>query len=286
MVDLAIVIVNYNTMAYLVDCLRSIFSQDFGFSLKVCVVDNGSDGSSEEVEKNFPQVQLIRNPANPGFSASINIALSEIMGRYTLLLNPDTFVFAGALDSMVRCMDSHGELGILGPRVYDGMDKSSIQLSCRSFPSWNSFLFHRYSLLYRLFPKNPWSRSYLMSGWGHDSERQVDWISGCCMLIRREVFDRVGLLDEGFFMFSEDVDFCFRAKKAGWNVLYFPEAEVVHYIGSSKGKVKPRLIIERHKSISRYVHKHCVKNPLLAFVADLIIFFRGGILLFFNALKS
>lgn len=106
------------------------------------------------------------------------------------------------------------------------------------------------------------------------------------MLIRKEVFDQVGLLDEGFFMFNEDVDLCLRARKAGWNVLYFPEAEVAHYIGSSKGKVKPRLIIERHKSIRRYVRKHCVKNPFLALIADMAIFFRGGILLFLNALKQ
>lgn len=286
MVDLAIIIVGYNARAYLVDCLRSIFSLEPGFDLKVCVVDNGSDGSSEEVERNFPQVLLIRNPANPGFSASVNLALSRINGRYTLLLNPDSFVFGGALDGMVRFMDSHSDVGILGPKVYDDKGKSSVQLSCRSFPSWNSFLFHRYSLLSRLFPENPWSRTYLLSGWDHNSIRQVDWVSGCCMLIRKEVFDLAGLFDEGFFMFNEDVDFCFRARKTGWKILYFPEAEVAHYIGSSKGKVKPRLIIERHKSISRYVRKHCVKNPLLALIVDMAIFLRGGILLFFNALKQ
>ncbi len=287
MLDLSIIIVNYNSKNYLVDCLQSIERQTSGVSIEVWVVDNNSkDGSPEEVRKSFPKVRLIQNPDNPGFSTSLNKALSKMEGRYALLLNPDTLILESAIDRMFQFMENNSKVGILGPKVYDNREKTSLQHSCRSFPSLHNVLFHRYSLLTKLFPGNPWSRKYLLSDWDHQSTREVDWLSGCCMMLRKQVIEEIGYFDEAFFMFSEDVDYCYRTGKAGWKVFYFPEAEVVHFIGASKGKVKPRIIIERHKSIRHYLRKHCIKNPFLAILIDLVIFLRGGGMLLLNVLKS
>ena len=286
MVALSIIIVNYNAKELLKGCIQSIYGQTFSTSLEIWVIDNGSkDGSAEEIGKNFPQVNWVQNKDNPGFSAALNMGFHKMAGRYALVLNPDTFVLPDSLDRMVRFMEAQPEVGILGPKVYDDRQKTSVQLSCRRFPTWTTVLFHRYSIITKFFPNNPWSREYLMSDKNPDSIQEVDWVSGCCMLIRRETLEQVGLFDETFFMFSEDVDYCRRAKNLGWGIFYFPEAEIVHFIGASKGKVKPRLIIERHKSIRHYLRKHCIQNPFMAMITDTVIFLRACCLLILNIFK-
>lgn len=287
MVDLSIIIVNYNANVYLQDCLKSINEKAFSISYETWVVDNdSSDGSADATKENFPEVKWIQNQSNMGFSASVNKGLSRMNGRYALLLNPDTLAFENTLDEMTKFMDECLEVGILGPKVYDDSEKKCVQLSCRKFPTWKTVLFHRYSLLTILFPKNRWSREYLLTDWDHNETREVDWVSGCCMMIRKATLSEVGLFDDEFFMFNEDVDYCLRARQKGWRVVYFPTAEIVHFIGSSKGRVHPRLIIERHKSIRRYLRKHLIKNPIFGLLVDFVIFIRGTFLLVFNIFRS
>jgi GT2 family glycosyltransferase len=285
-VDLSIVIVNYNTKALLGECLKSIYGQATKLTTEVWVVDNASgDGSVEAISRAFPKALMIANDENRGFSAAANAGLVRRKGRYGLLLNPDTVILDGAFDRMIEFMDAHEDVGILGPKIYDDREKKSVQLSCRRFPAWHTFISSRYSLLTRLFPNNRWSADYLMLDCDHNSVLEADWVSGSCMLVRSGVLDEIGLFDEGFFMFNEDVDFCYRARQKGWKVAYLPQAEVIHYIGASKGKVEPRLIVERHKSIQRYIRKHLVRNRLLTAVVQFFIFLRGGYLLVLNALK-
>src|SRR5213083_421835 len=149
-----------------------------------------------------------------------------------------------------------------------------LEYSARAFPDHLTFLFNRYSLLTRLFPENRFSRRYLLTDWDHASVRQVDWLSGACLMVRREAIDRVGPMDEAFFLFNEDVDWCRRMRLAGWAVTYVPEAVVVHHIGASKAKVDPRVIFERHRGMIHYFHKHHPAPPPVSMLADALIMFR------------
>src|SRR5438477_261869 len=145
-----------------------------------------------------------------------------------------------------------------------------LEYSARSFPDHLTFLFNRYSLLSRLFPGNPWTRRYLLSDWDHASVRDVDWVSGACMVVRRAAIDQVGGMDEAFFMFNEDVDWCRRMGQAGFAVTYVPAAEAVHWIGASKQRVARRVIYERHRGMIHYFRKHHPANPVLDAVASVL----------------
>jgi N-acetylglucosaminyl-diphospho-decaprenol L-rhamnosyltransferase len=170
---------------------------------------------------------------------------------------------------------------VLGPKLL-GTD-GSIQLSCRRFPGFTTALFGRYSLGTRLFPWNPLSRRYLMTDFDHGSIAEVDWVSGACMILPRRALDAIGLMDEGYFMYSEDVDLCRRAHRAGYKVVYFPEVAVLHHIGGSTATAPARSIIERHRSMWRYYTKWVRRNPLLDAVTVIAVVGRCAILLGLNA---
>jgi N-acetylglucosaminyl-diphospho-decaprenol L-rhamnosyltransferase len=172
---------------------------------------------------------------------------------------------------------------VVGPRMI-GRD-GKLQYSARSFPDHFTFFFNRYSLLTRLFPRNQYSRRYLLSDWDHASVRSVDWLSGACLLVRRTAIDQVGPMDESYFMFNEDVDWCRRMKQGGWDIVYVPEAMMHHDIGASRRKVAPKVIIERHRGMIHYFHKYHPANPFVTFVADSAIRLRAGLMLAANALR-
>ncbi len=253
--ELSVIVVSYNAATFLERCLDSVAKHLTDLNHEVCVIDNASsDGSAEFVGRQFPRARLVINPANLGFAAGINAGLCATSGRYVLWLNPDAELLACGIATLLRYMDLHRDVGIVGPQILD--PNGSIQLSCRSFPSYGAALFNRYSLMTRLFPGNIFSRRYLQTDWGHHEIRDVDWVSGACLLHRREVVQQIGQLDESFFMYCEDVDFCRRARHVGWAVRYHPGMRVLHHIGGSTRQCSRRMVVERHRSIWRYYTKH------------------------------
>jgi hypothetical protein len=184
---------------------------------------------------------------------------------------------------MAQYLRDHPEVGILGPRLLD--DDGSLQLSCRRFPTFSVVFFNRYSLLTRLFPRNPLSTRYLMTDFDHSGTAEVDWLSLACWMAPRRLFDEVGFLDEGYFLYNEDVDFCQRVHRAGRKVVYFPEVSVVHHIGGSTSSVPNRSVIERHRSMWRYYRKYMRRGLLLDGPVLAGIAFRCAYTLAFNNAK-
>jgi GT2 family glycosyltransferase len=238
--DLAIVILNYNTRDLLRACLRSVFASEGALRFHVCVVDNAStDGSAAMVAAEFPLTHLIANRINSGYSAGNNDALrwygfgtepsnadTRQLPRYALLLNPDTLVPPTALAAMVRYMDERPQIGVAGPRVRrpDG----SLDLACRrSFPT-PAVSFYRQVGLSKLFPNSRRFNAYNMTFFAEDAVHPVDSVVGAFMLVRREAIVQAGLLDEGFFMYGEDLDWAKRIKDAGWEVWYNGQVEITH----------------------------------------------------------
>lgn len=264
-VDLSVVIVSWNVAGLLRDCLNSILApvadlnQDGTFRLgdyavEVYVADNASsDGSPEMVRELFPWVKLIVNPSNLGFTKASNVALRCCRGRYVLLLNPDTRVVDDALTRMLDHLEAHPDVGVLGPQLRYG--DGSLQSSRRRFPTLATALFES-TLLHQWFPDNHWARAYQIADTPDDLVQDADWVVGACMLVRAQVLGDVGLLDERFFMYSEELDWCRRIVEAGWRVVYFPRAVVVHYEGQSTDQV----IATRHVNFERskilYFDKH------------------------------
>jgi len=282
--DLSVVIVSYNSRDALPSCLTALRPELAGLAHEIVVVDNASrDGSPALLAAEYPDVRCFANPENVGYARAVNQAIAATSGALVLVMNPDCEVRPGAIAGLRRHLLEHAECAIAGPRILN--PDGSLEYSARAFPDHLTFLFNRYSLLTRLFPGNPWSRRYLMSDWDHASERDVDWLSGACMLVRREAIDRVGPMDEAFFMFNEDVDWCRRMKVAGWRVSYVPAATVVHHIGASRHRVAPRVILARHRGMIHYFHKHHPTHPLLAAPADALIMLRAGLMLTANALR-
>lgn len=272
--SLSIVIVAHDSRPHLSACLRSIYQHADAPPLEVILVDNGSrDGGADAARQEFPQLALVTAPGNLGFAAGANLGIRQAKGNYVLLLNPDTEVGAGALRTMVEFLEATPDAGVVGPRLLN--PDGSLQLSCRAFPGRWTALAHRQALLTRLFPWNPLSRRYLLTDWDHGSVRPVDWVAGACLMTRRAVLERVGLLDEGFFLFAEDVDFCKRVWDAGWKVYYVPEAVALHHVGVSERRDAARLILARHRSMLRYHHKHFRPYGPLGLLTDAAIVARA-----------
>jgi GT2 family glycosyltransferase len=287
--DLSVLSVSYNAEDLLRKCLKAVFANTREVGFEVIVVDNDSRYADivGMVKREFPQVTTISNDHNGGFSQGNNLGLRKARGRYVVLLNPDTEVQPFALDKMVRFMDRRPDVGVLGsPLVYPGGRDQGV--SGRAFPSPLSFFFGRSTLLTRLFPSNRFSRKLKIQ---NASERQepleVDWVSGACMMVRLRAVEQVGLLDEGFFMYWEDADWCFRMKQAGWKVLCYHEANVVHQSGGSS-KARPRLIVAFHKSAYRYYRKHIVPTRFhpMHLVAAAGLAGRSCLLVFLEVIKS
>lgn len=282
--DISIVIVSYNGREHLRRCLASLAAHPPAAESEVIVVDNDSrDGSAPMVVLDFPEVRLLRLPRNLGFAAGANRGIREASGEAVVLLNPDSEIEADPFAAMLAYLREHEDAGIVAPRLLN--PDGSLQLSCRSFPSFSAALFNRYSLLTRLFPGNRYSKQYLLSDWQHDSTREVDWVSGACLMVRRSLFDEIGLLDEGYFMYIEDVDLCQRAHRAGYQVVYLPQTSVIHHIGRSSRTLPSRSILARHRSMWHYYKKYLRRNALVDVAVAAGITARCGYLLAANQLR-
>ena len=258
--DITVSIVNWNTRDELRECLDDIFSQ-VGVSIEVIVVDNASsDGSTEMVRTEFAdRVTLITNTANLGFGAGHNAAMGYASGRYVLFLNPDCRIpDANTLAAMTDYLDQNPDIGMMGPKLTN--PDGSLQFSARRFPTMLAAVF-RHTIFGKLFPKNRFVRDYMMTDWAHDQVTDVDWLSGSVLMVRREVLEQIGVFDERFFMYCEDVDLCKRAHQAGWRVVYNPMAHVVHRIGASSDQNPIPMIKQHHRSMLRYFLKHYSRSP-------------------------
>lgn len=266
MLDIAVIVVNWNAKDDLRACLHSLAcTADPAVAAETWVVDNAStDGSAAMVRAEFPNVHLLVNTANLGFSRANNQAIAVSQSRYVFLLNSDALAHTDALRTLMDYADMHPETGVLGPRVLN--PDGSLQFSCRRFPTLGAGVF-RNTYLGRLFPRNKYAQDYLMTDFDHLSVRTVDWVSGCAMFIRRALLGRIGLLDERFFMYCEDVDFCLRAGQAQAPVVYMPQAVVTHAIGRSSDKDADRMIREFHHAWFEFDKKQHPRSPALRRIA-------------------
>lgn len=249
-IDLSIVIVSWNTKDLLDQCLASVFADRTGGTMEVWVVDNASsDSSAEMVEERYPQVKLIRNVSNPGFAGANNQAIRQACGKYILLLNPDTKITPGALNTLLRFMDSSPLTGAAGARLLN--PDGSLQVSCFPTPT----LFREFWRLFHLDVLSP-TAVYRMESWSTSQPRAVDILLGACLLLKRETLDQVGLLDEDYFMYSEEVDLCHRVKNGGWQLHWVPEAEVVHYGGQSTKQTSEKMFFHLYLSKIQFFRKN------------------------------
>ncbi|MDI6763998.1 MAG: glycosyltransferase family 2 protein [Thermodesulfobacteriota bacterium] len=247
--DLSIIIVSWNTKALLIQCLKSIHQEMGNGEREVFVVDNGSvDRSVESVREEFPEVIVIQNPMNLGFAKANNQALSLSKGKYTLLLNPDTQVKEGAIETLKTFMDNHPEAGVAGAQFLNS--DGSKQNSIANFPSLATELLNK-SLLRWFFPKTFPGKERNIS-----EPIEVDSVIGACMMVRREAMGQVGLLDEDYFLFLEETDWCYRIKRAGWKIYHHPQAETYHFQGKSAEKDKKRAKVEYYRSRYQFFKKN------------------------------
>jgi GT2 family glycosyltransferase len=253
-VVVSVIIVNWNARNYLLQCLASLTPEVCRPSMEIVVVDNdSSDGSPEAVEAQFPHVRLIRSGANLGFAKANNLGVARSRGRYLAFVNSDVKVLKDCLSTLVDYCDQHPEVGMAGPRIIGGDGK--LQRSCRGFPTvWNMFC--RALAMDAMFPRTKIFSGYAMSYWPQETLRSVDMLSGCFWLVRREALEQVGLLDESFFMYGEDMDWCKRFWSRGWKLMFVPSAEAIHYGGGSSSNAPVRFYIERQRADLQYWRKH------------------------------
>lgn len=248
--DLSIVIVNWNTRDMLRDCLASVFAGLGALEAEVFVVDNGStDGSPEMLGADFPQVVTIANRDNRGFAAANNQALFQATGRHLMLLNTDTLVHGAVLPDAVAFLDANPRVGIMGPRVLNR--DGTVQASATAYPSLGRLVGQTLGLN-RIAALD----GYRMSGWDRQSQRSVEVISGCAMLVRRAAMVRVGLLDAGFFFYGEETDWCRRFADAGWEVVFAPVGEITHFGGGSVRNLNHRRDVMLTEGTVRLHRKH------------------------------
>ncbi|MBN1220211.1 MAG: glycosyltransferase family 2 protein [Anaerolineae bacterium] len=259
--DLSIVIVNWNVKNLLRHCLQSLFDasrSNSELTTEIIVVDNAStDGSSQMLRDEFPQVQLIASDENLGYAWGNNTATAAATGRYLFILNPDTVVQPDTLNRLVNYMDARPEVGGLAPQLRwpDG----TVQSSRRRFPTLGS-LFWESTLLEQWFPDNRYARHYHLADTSPHQPQKVDWAVGAALLIRRKAWEQVGPLDEDFFMYFEETDWCRRAARAGWEIHYLPDAQVIHYEGKSSGQVVAARALRFQRSKLRYARKYFGKG--------------------------
>ena len=264
MIDLTVVVVNYNVRDLLRDCLGSVQAGARRWSFEVIVVDNcSSDGSAKMVAAEFPDVRLIVSPSNDGFAAANNRGIRAAQpSRYVMLLNPDTVVLPDALDKLIDFMETHPEAGVVGPKLVKGDGR--LDLACRrSFPTPRIGFYHAFGLD-KLFPRSPEFAQYNLTYLDEDELSEVDCVVGAAMLVRAQALDQAGLLDERFFMYGEDLDWAFRIRQQGWKVFYNPAVVIVHYKGQSSRQRSVRSILAFYDAMVTFHRKHYASRTLFA----------------------
>lgn len=278
--QLSVVIVNYNVEYFLEQCLRSVFNALKNVEGEVWVVDNNSvDGSVQMVKDKFPQAKLIENKKNTGFSYANNQAIRESSGKYVLLLNPDTLVEEDTFEKCVAFMDAHADAGGLGVKMIDGRG-IFLPESKRGLPT-PEVAFYKVFGLSALFPKSKKFGRYHLGFLDKEKTHEVDVLSGAFMLMRKETLDKVGLLDEEFFMYGEDIDLSYRIQKGGYKNYYFPETRIIHYKGESTKKGSVNYVFVFYKAMVIFARKHfSQKNAkLFSMLINFAIYLRAGLAL-------
>jgi N-acetylglucosaminyl-diphospho-decaprenol L-rhamnosyltransferase len=249
--DLSIAIVSWNTRDLLRQCLGSLPAATGRLAYEAIVVDNGStDGSPEMVRQEFPEVRLVENGENLGFVHATNQAIARSRGRYILLLNSDAVALPHSLERMVEFMERQPDAGAAGPKLLN--PDGSFQASYAHFPTWVSEGISAAGLNRQLYgPSHPSPPPQ-----AGETRQPVDWVPGTCLLVRRQVIEQIGALDETFWMYSEDTDLCYRIHQAGWRVYYLPDVEVQHFGGASSRQRRPESVALLYESKLRFLHKH------------------------------
>lgn len=224
--DLSIIILNYKTRGLVKQCIRNVKGSVNNLDYEIIVIDNGSnDDCGQMVKENFPEIKFIQLPKNIGFAAGNNIGIKEARGEYIMLLNPDVTVLNDSINKMVEFMKTHPDVGLCGPKLIN--PNGTCQISCRTFQTPKLILYRRTP--FGNFPTaRKELRKHLMLDFDHQTNREVDWVMGACMLVRKSALDKVGLLDERFFFYVEDMDWCRRFWENGFKVYYLAETEMVH----------------------------------------------------------
>lgn len=258
--DLAVCIVTRSSRDVVIDCLTSLYEQTQGLDLDVIVVDNASkDGTVEAIRKKFPSMKLILNSENLGFSRAVNQGLRQLDAKYYVLLNPDAMLLDRALPRLIQFMEENPQAGICVPKVLNS--DGSIQLQCRRGEARPGEVFAYFLGLAKRFPNDTRFTGYLLNHIDNDKINEVKAVSGSCMIIRREVVEQIGFLDEIYFAYQEDTDYCFQARKVGWKVYYVPLASVIHLGGRGGSNVSPYFgVYQWHRSYYLYYRKNLAKD--------------------------
>jgi len=246
----SIIIVSWNTARFLENCLASILANPPTSPFEIWVVDNAStDDSPQMVRERFPQVHLIENRENLGFARANNQAIHRCKGSYILLLNPDTLVTSGALQGLVDFLDKHPDAGAAGAKILN--PNGSLQISSHPRPTLSREIWR----LFHLDSFSPYAE-YPLTKWETNRTQEVDLLMGACLLLRKEVLDKVGVLDEEYFMYSEEIDLCYRIQRAGWRLFWVPQVEVVHFGGQSTQQVPTEMFLNLYHGKIKYFRKH------------------------------
>ncbi len=268
-------IVSYSSREYLKKCLDSLFANLPRDEHEIIVVDNhSSDGSVEMLRRSHPSITLEVLQAEESYTQAMNRALKAASGQFIVQLNPDTLIKPGAWDSLIDFMNAHSEVGICTPKVLNR--DGTLQKQCRRSAAgpWDTFCY--VIGLSRLFPRDRRFTGYLMTYMAEDTPHPCEAVSGSCMLIRREVINRIGYLDETYYAYQEDSDYCFRARQAGFQVFYVPSGEIIHYGGRGGSLIHARRsIYEWHRSYLIYYHKHFASRNV--FIVNWLVYAGIGI---------
>ncbi|KAA3604083.1 MAG: glycosyltransferase family 2 protein [Calditrichaeota bacterium] len=270
-IDVSFVIVTWNSENEIGNCLSSIFSE-VSCSFEAIVVDNASSDSTLEVIKKFPETKLIANSENLKFARGTNQGLQISQGKFKMLLNPDTILTKNSIEKLITFLEENEKVGAVAPKLLN-LDKS-IQPSCRRFPTFRTLFFEMF-LLSRIFPKSNFFSSYKMPNFTHNETCEVDQPQGAALLVKNQVLEEIGLLDENFPMFFNDVDFCFRIKRAKWKIYFLAESEVLHVKGASIYKVRKKMIKALHESFFDYLKKHYPQEKLLLQLSKPLLYFTS-----------
>jgi len=285
--DVSVCIVTYNSSKLLGDCLKTL-ANNTSVSYEINIADNNSQDDLEKMlKREFPAAKLIKNLSNLGYTIPMNMAFRQSRGRYLMQLNPDTIIHPGAVDKLVDYLETHPRTGIVGPKVLNR--DQTLQKSCRRGEPTPIAVFSYFLGLSRIFPKSKFFGGYQLNYLNEDLTHPVAGVAGSCMLFRGELLEQIGYLDEQFFAYQEDADYCRRARESGWEVIYYPESQITHFGGEGGSMVEPqRAIIAWHQSYYRYYRKHLAKNYffLLNWLFYLAMFIRLGLALMVNCFRK
>jgi GT2 family glycosyltransferase len=277
---LSVLIPTYNDQEFLAKCLDSLDKNNYRINLETIVINNGSAIPSSSLQDQFSDIRWIQNNKNYGFAKAINQGIKAARARYILVLNSDTILLPESFLPLIKFMDENKKAGAAGGKILN--PEGIVQPSCRRFPNYLTGFFNRTSLFTWLFPNNQFSKSYLLSYWNHENIRRVDWVCGAYILFRKESLMQVGYLDENYFMYCEETDWCYRAKKKGWKIYYVPQARLIH--SHRCDAYTPKKIISHHKSMYRFYCKHLRPPLIFQILIATGIFLRVALLLLLYSL--